>query len=227
LTGATALAANQQPPDSKAEVPALASFHEVIYVIWHEAWPAKDTARLKGLLPEIEKKTAEIEGAKLPGILHHREAAWREGVDGLKAAVEEYRKAVQKNDDPALLAAAEELHARFEQLARTIRPAVRELEDFHSSLYVLYHHYLPDYQIEKIREASAELKQKMPPLAAVTLPQRLSDKQEAFNKARQELAVAVDQLAAVVQSGDEPTVRKAVEEVHSRYEATAASIGAN
>ena len=225
FTGALALATAQEPADSKAEVPALASFHEVIYVIWHEAWPAKDTARLKELLPEVERKAAEVQAARLPGILHNREDAWREGVAALKNVVEEYRAAVQANDNPGLLSAAEKLHAQFEKLARSLRPAVKELEDFHSTLYLLYHHYLPDYQIDNIRRASAELSQKMPALLAATLPQKLSDKKEAFDKARQELATAVNGLAAVVASGDEATVRKAVEEVHSRYEAAAATVG--
>ena len=44
FTGALALATDQKLADSKAEVPALSSFHEVIYVIWHEAWPEKDAA---------------------------------------------------------------------------------------------------------------------------------------------------------------------------------------
>ena len=36
----------QVPADAVAEVPELVSFHEVIFKIWHEAWPNKDTERV-------------------------------------------------------------------------------------------------------------------------------------------------------------------------------------
>ena len=45
----------QRPADAIAGVPALDSFHEVIFKIWHEAWPKKNTAMLQQLLPEVEK----------------------------------------------------------------------------------------------------------------------------------------------------------------------------
>lgn len=209
----------QHESQAKAEVPALGDFHEVIYVIWHEAWPAKDHAKLRSLLPQIEKGAAAVASAPLPGILQHKQAAWNEGIQALEATVEEYRAAVKAENNDALMSAAEKLHSNYERLVRVTRPPMKELEDFHSSLYMLYHHYLPAYDLAKIKSSSAELKQKAALLQAARLPDRLSAKKDAFDKARQELAAAVTALEPAVQAGDKAKVKQAVENVHSRYEA--------
>ena len=40
--------------ETSSDVPELWEFHDVIYQIWHEAWPEKNTVMLKDLIPEIE-----------------------------------------------------------------------------------------------------------------------------------------------------------------------------
>ena len=209
----------QDDSEAKAEVPALGDFHEVIYVIWHDAWPAKDYAKLRSLLPEIEKGTAALVSAPLPGILQHKQSVWNEGIQALKTTVDEYRTAVQAENNEALMSAAEKLHSNYERLVRVIRPPMKELEDFHSSLYMLYHHYLPAFDLEKIKSSSVELKFKMGVLQAAKLPDRLSAKKQAFDDARDDLAEAVAVLEAAAQSGDKAKVTQAVEDVHTRYEA--------
>ena len=53
ITGVfTAMSVPQRSAEATAEVPALDSFHEVIFKIWHEAWPKKDAALLKQLAPD-------------------------------------------------------------------------------------------------------------------------------------------------------------------------------
>jgi hypothetical protein len=219
--------ADDPSADAKAEVPALRSFHKVIYVIWHEAWPAKDVKRLQELLPEVEKGAAEVYAAKLPGVLHHKEGEWHEGITGLKATVADYRTAAQNANGDRLLNAAEELHAQFEKLVRVTRPVIRELEDFHSSLYMIYHHHMPGNQMEKVKATALEMKQKMTPLQQAVVPEKLSAHKADFEKARAALARAVDELAAAVEANDDAGIRKAVEEVHSRYEEAAGTVGAH
>ncbi len=209
----------QHDSEAKAEVPALGDFHEVIYVIWHDAWPAKDYAKLRSLLPEIEKGAAALVSAPLPGILQHKQSVWNEGIQALKTTVDEYRSAVKAENNEGLMSAAEKLHSNYERLVRVIRPPMKELEDFHSSLYMLYHHYLPAFDLEKIKSSSVELKFKMGVLETAKLPDRLSAKKEAFDNARDDLAEAVAVLEAAAQSGDKAKVKQAVEDVHTRYEA--------
>jgi hypothetical protein len=202
-----------------ADVPALHAFHEVIFKIWHEAWPKKDTAMLRQLLPDVEKGIAEVASAKLPGILHEKKSAWDEGVKKLQGAGAEYKAAAAAKDDPKLLAAAEKLHSQFEGQMRVIRPALKELDEFHAVLYMLFHHYLPNNDVKSIRTSAAELKQKMTALNAAKLPERLKQKEEQFQSARKKLSDSVDALEAVIGNNTEQKIKAAVNDLHANYQA--------
>jgi hypothetical protein len=209
----------QRPEETVASVPALDAFHEVIYKIWHEAWPKKDTALLRQLLPEVEKGIADVASAQLPGILRDKTAAWNEGVKSLQGAGAAYKTAATAKDEAGLLAAAEILHSRFEGLMRTIRPALKELDEFHAVLYMLYHHYLPKNNLEKIRSSAVELKQKMEDLNEAQLPARLKSKGTEFQVARDRLSESVGVLESQVKANNEKAIKEAVEAVHSNYQA--------
>jgi len=209
----------QRPAEATASVPALDAFHEVIFKIWHEAWPNKNVAMLQQLLPDVEKGISEVASAQLPGILRERKALWEEGVRKLQSAGSDYKAAAAAKDDARLLAAAEELHSRFEALMRAIRPALSELDEFHSVLYMLYHHYLPAYDIANIKSSAADLKQKMAALNAAQFPARLKQKESAFQAAREKLSKSVDALESGIRSNDRKTIKNAVEMVHSDYQA--------
>jgi hypothetical protein len=189
----------QRPEETVASVPALDTFHEVIAQIWHEAWPKKDTAMLQKLLPDVEKGILAVAAAPLPGILRDKKDAWDEGVRKLQSAGAEYKAAAAAKDDAKLLAAAELLHSRFEVLMRAIRPALKELDEFHAVLYMLYHHYVPKNDLVKIRKSATELTQKMAALNQAKLPERLIDKDNNFQAARGMLAQSVAALDAGIQ----------------------------
>jgi hypothetical protein len=210
--------AQQRPADATPRVPALDSFHEVIFKIWHEAWPKKDTAMLRQLLPDVQKGISNVASAQLPGILREKKDAWSEGVEKLQAAGSEYAAAAEAKDDPRLLTAAENLHSRFEGLMRAIRPALKELDEFHGVLYTLYHHYLPGRDAQKIRESAMELKERMAALNSAKLPERLKQKESEFQSARSKLSASVDALAASVQTDSEQKIAIGVNEVHSNYQ---------
>ena len=207
-----------QSADSTARVPALESFHEVIYQIWHNAWPAKDAAMLRRLLPEVEKGIAEVSSAQLPGILREKEAAWKENIRNLQEAGAEYRDAANAEDETLLLSAAEKLHSRFEMLMRSIRPAMRELEDFHTVLYRIYHYYMPENDTEKIRSSMGELKEVMSHLNSAEIPVSVKENQSEFQAARKELSQSVEILDSVVVLNDENKIKDAVEKMHIRYQ---------
>lgn len=210
--------AQERPAEAVARVPALDSFHEVIYKIWHEAWPKKDAALLRQLAPEVEKGISQVASAPLPGILRDRKSAWDEGVKKLQGLGTEYKASAASSDDPRLMATAEKLHSQFESLMRVTRPALKELDEFHAVLYMLYHHYLPAKEMEKIRSSAAELKQKMAGLNAAQLPERLKQKDPEFQAAKKALSVAVDSLAATASSSVDK-ITAVVNEVHSNYQA--------
>ena len=207
-----------RPPEAQAEVPALTEFHEVIAQIWHTAWPAKDARMLASFLPEVEKGAAAVAKATLPAILHEKEAKWGEGIKQLKSVVEEYKAASKPLDEKRILDAAEKLHMQYEALVRIIRPALKELDEFHGSLYLLYHYALPEKDLQRIHVLVGELRTKMQKLQEAKLPDRLKEKSKAFEQARKDLGVSVDALHAAVPGGTIDTLRPLIESMHSRYE---------
>lgn len=209
---------HERPPEAKAEVQALTDFHEVIAQIWHTAWPNKDTEMLVKVLPEVEQGTDAVAKATLPAILHEREGKWREGVKRLQEIVAEYKAASSPVNKEQLLAAAEKLHMQYEVLVRTIRPALKEIDEFHGSLYLLYHYALPEKDLQRIHVLVEELKAKMDKLSAATLPARHKEKAAEFEKARTALAASVAALHKAVPGGTIETLTPLIEAMHSRYE---------
>jgi len=205
-------------PETEARVPALSAFHEVVYPLWHEAWPKKDVDALVALTPKVDAGVAAIAKAELPGILRDKKAAWDAAAGRLTAIASDYDAAAAKKDGPALLAAAEALHAQFERMVRIVRPALKELDAFHGTLYVLYHRQLDPFGLDAVATSVRTLKEKLAPLAAAALPERLKAKEATFVAARGELSRAVDLAVASLDSKDEKAIRAAVEAVHTRYQ---------
>lgn len=205
--------------ETKSEVPELTAFHQIIYPIWHTAYPEKDYAALRKYVTDVNKLAAPIFTAKLPGILREKEAKWKEGVAVFKKAVDDYNNAAAGDDDQALLSAAEALHAKYEALVRTLAPVLKEMDVFHQALYVVFHTYLPDKAYDKIRGATADLVTKAEAITKATLPKRLEAKSDAFQKASAELLAAAKTLDASGQAHDHDGMEKGVDAVHAKYEA--------
>ena len=204
-----------------AAVPELRELHEVVYPLWHSAYPEKDYALIKELLPQAESLTAELDAAKLPGILRDKQRAWNQGKEFLKSALNKLKQAAETDDEEEMLKQLEDFHTGFERLVRTIYPMVSELESFHQELYKLYHYHAPDYNLEEIRVDVEAMQEKLPPLKQVQLPNRLSERQSDFDNAVQELENAVNELAEAVKTENKETILELVEKVHTAYQKTA------
>lgn len=211
--------AQQKEHETNSAVPELEKFHEVIYQIWHTAWPEKDVKMLKDLLPEVEKGYNDLVKAELPGILRDKKGKWDEGLKKLTAAFDAYKKAAAADEKQPLLDAAEKLHANYEGMVRVVRPVLKEVDAFHQDLYTLYHFYSPEFKLDKIKKASAALTKKMSGLAKAKLSERQQPKKDAYDKAVTELGTAVKEFAAVVKtSKDKVKIQAAVETVHAKYQ---------
>ena len=217
--GASAFAAGQESRETESAVPELEAMHEVIYPIWHDAYPNKDVAALRGLVAEVERLAGNVAAAELPGILRDKEAKWKAGLDELKKAVEAYKAAAAGSDDQALLDAAELLHMHYEMLVRTIRPVLKEVDAFHKVLYVVYHKYLPDKKYGEIRTVASDLVAKAEAVTKATLSKRLEPRTAAFQEAAGKLLAAARALEAACAAGAGLEIEKAVESVHSSYQA--------
>ncbi|HYH00892.1 MAG TPA: hypothetical protein VD837_17320 [Terriglobales bacterium] len=201
-----------------ANVPALGEFHEVIVPIWHQAWPTKDTAMMRKMVPDVEKGVAKVAAAELPGILRDKAKAWQENVAKFQQTATEYKAAADAKDDARLLKAAEKLHSQFEVLVRIVKPVLKELDQFHTALYMLYHYEAPEYKLDKIKASVAKLNEKMAVLNQAKLPQRLSKKQSEFEAARTNLSKSLETLTATLATNDEKRIKDAVETMHTDYQ---------
>jgi hypothetical protein len=163
----------------------------------------------------------KIYSAQLPGILHEKQAKWDQALAELRKAVDSYLAAAAGPDDAALLSTAEALHTRYEMMVRTIRPVLKEIDDFHKTLYIVYHKYLPDKDYARIRESSGDMLSKAEAITKAALPKRLESKSQAFGPAAQELFEATKALVEAAKSSPEEAVAAAVEAVHTKYQALA------
>jgi hypothetical protein len=205
--------------EMESSVPELEAFHEIIYPIWHTAYPEKDISALKGFVPEINKLAGRIFEANLPGILRDKEAKWQAGLAEFKKSVEAYNAAAKNADDQALLNAAEVLHARYEMLVRTIRPVLKEIDDFHKALYVVFHKSLPDKKFAEIKAASGDLKSKAETVMKATLSKRMEAKSAAFQAASADLLMAATELETACLGDNNAAIESAVLTLHTRYQA--------
>jgi len=218
---AAVVSASPQAPqaqETESTVPELTAFHEIIYPIWHTAYPEKDYAALRSYAPEVKRLAEGIYSARLPGILHEKQVKWDQALAELRKSVDSYLAAAAGTDDASLLDAAEVLHARYEMMVRTIRPVLREVDDFHKTLYVVYHKYLPGKDYAKIAEAGGDMLTKAEAITKATLPKRLESKAPAFGTAAQELFEATKALAETAKSGQGEAIAAAVEVVHTKYQ---------
>jgi hypothetical protein len=212
--GVSVVAQSHQEPSSS--VPALDAFHEVIMPMWHQLYPGKDYAGLRKISKDVEAGVAKIAAAKLPGMLHEKEAAWAKGLAELKTAAADYTRAAAGSDDSALLAAAENLHTAYEAQVRIIRPVVPEMDAFHKTLYVVQHTYVPEKNWAAVCKASGELQAKAEALSKATLPKRVAAKAGEFKQLSASLVGDAKALASACAANQ--GVEKATDTLHSRYE---------
>jgi hypothetical protein len=203
--------------ETVARVPELEKFHTVIYKLWHTAWPKKDITMLVTLAPEIEAGTATVAKAPLSGILRDKKDAWDKNVAVLQQCAARYTAAAAGRDSLRLLEEGERLHMQYEVMVRLIRPPMKELEAFHTELYMLYHHYGPDFDLPKIRNAAGAMEDKMTLLNNARLPDRYKANADTFEAARGRLSKAVAGFRELVETGDRQTIMRGIEHVHERY----------
>jgi len=202
-----------------SSVPELFDFHEVIYPIWHTAYPEKNYAMLKEMVPEVNSGAEKIYSAELPGILRDKKSEWDEGVQKLRSSVEKYNGAMQGEDEIKMLTAAEDLHSDYEMLVRIIRPVTKEVDEYHKVLYMIYHHYWPNKNMEEFGKAVDDLTMRAEELSNCALPKWAADKTEEFKKQTQELYISTKELKDLKDSGNasDADFEKSIENVHSEY----------
>lgn len=204
-----------------SKVQELSDFHDIIYPMWHEAYPAKDYNALKGFVPKIKSSIESINSVKLPGILREKETAWKSQLKELNISAQNYYAAASGSNNADLLSAAEKLHSSYEKMVMVLRPALKEVDDFHQTLYIIYHKLLPDSKYDEIAALTGALITKAE--AIVNYPQdklkaRLGDNLGAYNVSAEKLYKSVTSLKEVLKTNDPEKKKEAIESMHKAYE---------
>ena len=117
-----------------------------------------------------------------------------------------------------MLNAAEMLHSDFEMLVRIIKPVTKEVNEFHKVLYMIYHHYWPNKNMEAFGNAVDDLEIRADELNNCVLPQWASEKNEVFKENSQKLYDAVKSLKELKDNNAEVSeIDSAIEKVHNNY----------
>lgn len=202
-----------------SSVPELFDFHEVVYPLWHTAYPNKDYAMFKQLLPDVNAGVEKVNSAILPGILRDKETEWKAGLEKLNKSTKDYNKACEENNEPGMLTSAEELHANFEMLVRIVKPVTKEVDEFHKVLYMIYHHYGPNKNTDELSKAIDDLYKRADELKNCVLPKWASDKKENFTKVADELFNSTKELKDLKDSkADEKLINAGIDKVHTNYQ---------
>ena len=204
-----------------SSVPELTNFHEIIFPIWHTAYPAKDINALKGYVPQIKASMEAINKAELPGILKDKENLWNNQLQQFNVAADNYYKAAGGNNDEALLVAAEELHHNFEMMTRVVRPVMKEMDDYHQILYIIYHKLYPEKKYDEIAKLIDSLVEKADAIRKFPqdkLKKRLGDNITKFEPAAKSLYDATATLKEVLMGNDMAKKSEAVQNMHTMYQ---------
>jgi hypothetical protein len=154
----------------------------------------------------------------LPGIQRDKQLKWNEGILKFQAAVEDYNKFAQTNDNEGLLKAAENLHSKYEMLVRIIRPILKEMDEFHKTLYVVYHDYLPNKSYKKLGKVTDKLIKQAKAITKAKLSVRLEAKKDAFALTAAELLTSTQDLKKRVKANNKISIDAAVENMHTKYQ---------
>ncbi len=202
-----------------SSVPELFDFHEVVYPLWHTAYPNKDYALFKQLLPDVNAGVEKIYASKLPGILRDKEKEWNAGIDKLRVSVTDYNLACEEDNESGMLISAEELHSNFEMLVRIVKPVTKEVDEFHKVLYMIYHHYGSNKNTEELGKAIDDLYLRADELKNCVLPKWATDKKEDFTKVADELYTSTKELKDLKDSkADDKKIQNSIEKVHTNYQ---------
>jgi len=212
---ATTVAAKEEGASMK--FPEMGAFHEVIYKIWHEYYPAGDFEAVRAICPKLSESMEALSKAELPEVYQHRSEVFQKRRAALQASVDDLVKMAKEGDDAAMKSGVERLHHAFHGLVRAIHSRPRSLDEFHAVLYLMWHEDYPKKDLDALKKRIPELSARMDRLMAQTLkgPYRVSA--EAYDSARDALNKEVRSLVDSLSEGGQDAVWKALNRVHDRY----------
>ncbi|HEX9913147.1 MAG TPA: hypothetical protein VGB01_07875 [candidate division Zixibacteria bacterium] len=202
---------------SRPRLEGLIEFHDVVYSVWHSAYPDKDYQAIRDAVPAFKEKMEVINKAELPGFFREKKEDFEKKREALSMAVLDLEEKAKGNDNIALLNATENLHTAYEQIVRVFAPRVKELENFHLVLYPLWHEALPKKDFKAIIACAPTLQEKMDSLMKVELTERFKEIAPQFIEKRKSLKTSVDELVKACNKKDNKKIEEKLDKMHAAY----------
>ena len=199
---------------------ALEDFHQVMMPLWHESFPKQDYQAIREKAPLLRERLMVLIRVKPPANLEQDEEKLRDFQakrQELAFHVTQVGLAAKDGPDSTLASSFESMHWAYEELEKVFAEPIKELDDFHETLYFLWHKALPERDYKAIKETAQVLKTEADSLMKASLPQGCKVKTDEFDKRRAALKDAVYQLAEKSERGTEDEIDLSLKTVHDKF----------
>ncbi|MGB2768422.1 MAG: hypothetical protein WBC88_01700 [Candidatus Zixiibacteriota bacterium] len=200
---------------------AMDDFHEVLAPLWHESYAEEDFKTIREKAPVLQQKILALIRIPAPADLSQNEEKLHTFLSKrqeLAFNVMELNRAAKDGPDSTLASAFESMHWTYEELEKFFAVQIDELDQFHESLYFLWHRALPARDYETIKKTAPVIKAEVDSLMKVPVPAGCNIKGEEFEKRKSALKDAVYGLAETCREGTEDDIDGALRAVHDRFE---------
>jgi hypothetical protein len=195
-------------------------FHAVLQPLWHESYPDEDFKTIREKAPLLQQKILALIRIPAPADLSGNEEKLHTFLSKrqeLAFFVMELNRAAKDGPDSTLASAFESMHWGYEELEKFFAVQIEELDQFHETLYFLWHRALPARDYETIRKTAPIIKAEMDSLMKVPVPAGCNIKGEEFEERKAALKDAVYGFAQVCEKGTEDDIDAALKALHDRY----------
>jgi hypothetical protein len=199
---------------------ALDDFHEVLMPLWHESYAEKDFKTIRDKAPLLQEKIMTLIRVPAPADLSQDEEKLHTFLSKrqeLAFYVMEFNRAAKDGPDSTLASAFETMHWGYEELEKFFAVQIEELDQFHETLYFLWHRALPERDYQAIRKTAPVVKAEVDSLMKVPVPGACKIKEEEFEKGKTALRDAVYGFAQVCEKGTEDDIDAALKAMHDRF----------
>ncbi len=199
---------------------AMDDFHEVLRPLWHESYAEEDFKTIREKAPLLQQKILALIRIPAPADLSQNEEKLHTFLakrQELAFNVMELNRAAKDGPDSTLASAFESMHWTYEELEKFFAVQIKELDQFHETLYFLWHRALPERNYEAIKKTAPVFKAEIDSLMKVPVPTGCNIKGEEFEKRKAALKDAVYGLADTCEKGSEDEIDKSLRAVHDRF----------
>jgi hypothetical protein len=199
---------------------AMDDFHAVLQPLWHESYPEEDLKTIREKAPLLQEKIMTLIRVPAPADLSPNEEKLHTFLSKrqeLAFYVMEFNRAAKDDPDSTLASAFETMHWGYEELEKFFAVQIEELDQFHETLYFLWHRALPARDYAEIRKTAPIIKAEMDSLMKVPVPAGCNIKGEEFEERKAALKDAVYGFAQTCEKGTEDDIDLALKALHDRY----------